>query len=236
MAEPIFSAYVTNLGKYNEGELVGEFLNFPCTTQDVQGLLKRIGIDGVRYEEIFITDYDSGILGLCDDLGEYESINELNYLAHLIEELSPEERDMLQVVLEWGEYSRSAQDLINLVQNLDCYSFHPGISDVEDLGRYYIDELGTLEVPEHLRYYIDYEAYGRDISMEIDGEFISEGYICNDGGFNEVYSGHEDIPDEYRVFEIPKATIRRKMEVYQEIVERAAKLRASDPPLERDER
>lgn len=47
----LFEAYITNLGKYNEGELVGETLKFPTTTEEVQGLLKRIGVDGVRYEE-----------------------------------------------------------------------------------------------------------------------------------------------------------------------------------------
>ena len=41
----IFEAYVTNLGKYNEGELVGETLKFPTTTEEVQALLKRIGVD-----------------------------------------------------------------------------------------------------------------------------------------------------------------------------------------------
>ena len=45
----LFEAYVTNLGKYNEGELVGEYLKFPTTPEEVQALLKRIGIDGVRY-------------------------------------------------------------------------------------------------------------------------------------------------------------------------------------------
>lgn len=236
MAEPIFSAFVTNLGRYNEGYLIGEFLNFPCTTQDVQGLLNRIGIDGVRYEEIFISDYDSNVFDLCSTLGEYENINELNYLAHLIEELSPGDLDTFKAVLEWGDHSGSAHDLINLVQNLDCYSYYPGISDAEDLGRYYVDELGTLEVPEHLQNYIDYESYGRDISLETDGEFISEGYIRNDGGYRELYSDHEDIPDECRVFEIPKATIRKKLEVYQEIVEQAAKIGAPAPALEFDAR
>ena len=43
----LFEAYVTNLGKYNEGELVGEYLKFPTTPEEVQALLKRIGIDGV---------------------------------------------------------------------------------------------------------------------------------------------------------------------------------------------
>ena len=53
----LFEAYITNLGKYNEGELVGETLKFPTTTEEVQALLKRIGVDGVRYEEFFITTF-----------------------------------------------------------------------------------------------------------------------------------------------------------------------------------
>lgn len=60
----LFEAYVTNLGKYNEGELVGETLKFPATTEEVQALLKRIGVDGIRYEEIFITSFDGDVLGL----------------------------------------------------------------------------------------------------------------------------------------------------------------------------
>lgn len=53
----LFEAYIANLGKYNEGELVGETLKFPTTTEEVQALLKRIGVDGVRYEEFFIEQY-----------------------------------------------------------------------------------------------------------------------------------------------------------------------------------
>ena len=73
----LFEAYVTNLGKYNEGELVGEYLKFPTTPEEVQALLKRIGIDGVRYEEIFITDFDGDVLGLYDHLGEYENMRKI---------------------------------------------------------------------------------------------------------------------------------------------------------------
>ena len=60
----LFEAYVTNLGKYNEGELVGETLKFPATTEEVQALLKRIGVAGVRCQEYFIISFDSDILGL----------------------------------------------------------------------------------------------------------------------------------------------------------------------------
>ena len=46
----LIEAYVTNLGKYAEyGVEAGETLKFPATTEEVQALLKRIGVDGVRY-------------------------------------------------------------------------------------------------------------------------------------------------------------------------------------------
>lgn len=59
MYEKILSAYVTNLGKYTEGELVGKWLDFPTTQTKINTVLKEIGIDGIRYEEIFITDYEA---------------------------------------------------------------------------------------------------------------------------------------------------------------------------------
>ena len=61
----LFEAYITNLGKYNEGRLVGETLKFPAATEEVQALLKRIGVDGVRYEEIFITSFDGDVFWAC---------------------------------------------------------------------------------------------------------------------------------------------------------------------------
>lgn len=60
----VFEAYITNVGKYAEGQLVGETLKFPATTEEVQSLLKNIGVDGVRYEEFFITAFDGDVMGL----------------------------------------------------------------------------------------------------------------------------------------------------------------------------
>ena len=60
----VFEAYITNLGKYAEGQLVGETLKYPATTEEVQSLLKNIGVDGVRYEEFFITAFDGDVMGL----------------------------------------------------------------------------------------------------------------------------------------------------------------------------
>lgn len=63
-----------------------------------------------------------------------------------------------------GDHTGSIQELINLTENLDCYDIYPDIHDHDDLGRYYIEELDAMQVPEHLRNYIDYEAYGGETS------------------------------------------------------------------------
>ena len=159
----LFEAYITNLGKYNEGELVGETLKFPTTTEEVQALLKRIGVDGVRYEEFFITSFDGDVLGLYDYLTEYENLDELNYLACLLSELDQGELEKFEAVIDSGEHTSSVADLINLAQNLDCYEFYPGVEDDETLGRIYVEDMEAIDVPEHLLNYFDYEAYGRDI-------------------------------------------------------------------------
>ena len=51
----LLEAYITNLGKYAEGQLVGETLKFATTAEEVQSLLKRIGEDGIRDDEVFKT-------------------------------------------------------------------------------------------------------------------------------------------------------------------------------------
>ena len=95
----LFEAHVTNLGKYNEGVLAGEPLSFPASPQAVQALLKDIGVDGIRYEEFFITSFDGDVLGLYDYLGEYENLDELNHLACLLSELPQSEIEKFEAAL-----------------------------------------------------------------------------------------------------------------------------------------
>ena len=219
----LFEAYVTNLGKYNEGALVGEYLKFPTTSDEVQALLKRIGIDGVRYEEIFITDFDGDVLGLYDHLGEYENLDELNHLACLLSELDQSELEKFEAIIDSGEYTGSVKDLINLTQNLDCFEFYSGITSDEELGRMYIEDFEALQIPEHLVDYIDYEAYGRDVRINEGGHFAPGGYVFNNNSrFIEHYSGREDIPDEHKVFSMPKLNIREQMAAYKEVIDRSS--------------
>ena len=220
----MLEAFVTNLGRYNEGCLDGEFLKLPATTEDVQALLKRIHVDGIRYEEIFITDYETEISGLYDCLPKYADLDELNYLAALLDDLDEGDREKFEAALAYGEHTSGLKELINLVQNLDCYEYYPGICDEDDLGRYMIDEMGAMEVPEYLENYIDYEAYGRDVSLEDGGTFTENGYIVDTGDrFVELYTDRDDLPDEYRIFAYPEPekSIRDTLKQYQQMIDAA---------------
>ena len=196
----VFEAYITNLGKYAEGQLVGETLKFPATTEEVQSLLKNIGVDGVRYEEFFITAFDGDVMGLYDYLTEYENLDELNHLAHLISELDSDEIETLEAALNKGDHTSSVAVIINLVHNLDCYSLHPGVTDDETLGRIYVEDMELLDVPDNVLPYFDFEAYGRDMRINEGGHFAPTGYLTRSGDFKEVYHGIEDIPAEHRIF------------------------------------
>ena len=55
-----FEAFVTNLGKYNEGMLIGEWVKLPTTEEEMQKVFERIGIGkqdefGQPYEAVSYT-------------------------------------------------------------------------------------------------------------------------------------------------------------------------------------
>ena len=161
-----FEAFITNLDKYNEGFLVGEWVEFPVTNEEMQEVFRRIGI-GRRYEEWFITDYDCPDAAIGKVLGEYESLSELNYLAGQIMELR-ESDDFWQAVLDLGENTGSVRELINLTENLDCFDYLPGVRNDYDLGYYWIEESGCYDTSNlgALANYIDYESLGVIFGMK----------------------------------------------------------------------
>ena len=120
-----FEAFVTNLGKYNEGALVGEWVKFPTTEEEMRKVFERIGIgstdeSGHGYEEWFITDYECPVHGVYDMLGEYESLDKLNYLASRIDEMDKWEQEKFVAIMESGcDEVSDLDDLINLTYNLD---------------------------------------------------------------------------------------------------------------------
>ena len=188
----IISAFIMNLGKYNEGELVGKWHDFPTTKEELTKTFREIGIDGVNYEEFFITDYDCIVDGIVDYLGEYSSLEEINFLAMKLSELSDYDLAKYEAVVETGEYCGSVKGLTNLADNIDCFDYMEDIINECDLGYYWVEDSGCYDTENLgvLSNYIDYERFGRDMRINESGEFTAGRYIRNNGDtFYEEYDG-----------------------------------------------
>ena len=166
--------FLTNLGRYNEGILMGEWVRLPVPAEKLDEILERIGING-EYEEYFITDYEASFVNL--NLSEYTSIEALNGFAARLDELESWEVEKLAAVLEYESVS-SITDIMDIIDHLDDFDILADVEDDEGLGRYYAEECCILNgLPETVQRYFDFAAYGRDIHLEGCGVFTSFGYV-----------------------------------------------------------
>ena len=196
---PCLEVFVTNLSKYVEGVLVGEWLSLPTDRETLMGVFNRIGLG--TGDEYFITEYNSSLQSISNCLGEHENINELNYLAGKIQELSQNgDLEKFSAALELGEETGSAKELINLAEHMDTYSLYPDITTEAEYGQYLVKECHALPILDNhpeIEMYFDFEAFGRDTVINESGTFTEAGYIVGGDSLSEVYHSPEDIPTEY---------------------------------------
>ena len=173
-----FEAFITNLGKYNEGELVGKWIKFPATEEELKKTFREIGIGsedefGVPYEEWFITDYDVYVDHLYRALSEYESLDTLNELAEAIEDMDEAKFETFQAALEYEAPSHTGE-VLGIIGKLGNYFHLPNVNSNSDLGWYLIHEVGETNIPDEYLKYIDYERYAED---RTNGLYTDHGYI-----------------------------------------------------------
>lgn len=168
--------FLTNLGKYNEGVLLGKWVEFPMTNDKFVEELHAIGVDGVQYEEYFFTDweYTHAMVNLDLDFGEYQSVQSINGAAEFLLELEKDGR--LEAFVAMTEVFGVP---VALTADYDDVSLYPDVHDDHDLGFYWVEESGIydLNAMGTLASYIDYERLGRDIRLESNGGFSAYGWL-----------------------------------------------------------
>lgn len=199
--QPEFKAFITNLGKYNEGELVGEWVEFPIDEDAFDAVLKRIGIGepnefGDVYEEWFVTDYDCNLNGFdWEELGEYPSYDTLQQYGELIENITDAE-----AINNIYEYTQDLEEAIDGYEN-GSYYYYPGVNTDSDLGYYYVDEMyggiDQLDLDTIERHF-DYEALGRELDFDMygeDDELTAGEYWCGDENASHTEIGEEFVAE-----------------------------------------
>ena len=187
----MLNIYIANLGKYNEGEMVGDWLELPASEEEIQEFMVKVGLgyydfkgdyiqgvekDGVIYEEYAIHDIECDFTSLYNEIGEYTSLELLNELAKKLEELDSDELEKLEAIIEYDGMG-GIEGLDSLIDELDNYILYADIESDYDLGYYWIEESGCYDIPSFLQNYIDYESFGRDIRLNGSGSFTKYGWI-----------------------------------------------------------
>lgn len=187
LSNPYIRIYLTNLGKYNEGELIGEWVDLPVS--DFSDVLRRIGINE-RYEEYFITDSETNIPGL--NISEYANLDELNDLAEQVKDLDEQQLLIMGAYLDAGETFENALDKCDDgTVYYDCYSD-------QDLGYELIDLIGSPSELDRdiIEMYFDYDGFGRDARINGDlEEYDDSSFSDQDFGYEivEIFGGIENL-------------------------------------------
>lgn len=189
------TGFITNLGLYNEGVLVGKYITFPITKAELQEALNEIGINE-EYEEWFFTDFDGEYpKNVYDILGEYTSISELNKIALALEKVNEAGvEEAFEAFLDNGYdfYSACANAIAG-------HYLYIGGSEHSDLGYYWIETMGGIEEmsEETLENYFDYESFGRDVRLEYYAEDdmpeTCGEYWCDDENASDYEIGTEVV-------------------------------------------
>lgn len=164
--------YVTNLRKYNNGKIIGEWVSLPC--EGLEEVLNKISNNG--NDELFISDYETDISNL--KISEYDDILQLNEIAEEIEEMREDELIAFQAYLE--QYANNMEQALEEVRQGN-YRIYYNCDNMEDVAYQVVNDCGLLDgVPETIKGYFDYEAYGRDLD-------INRTFIQIDNSFVELY-------------------------------------------------
>lgn len=166
--------FVTNLGKYNEGELIGEWITFPIDEDEENELFKRIGLNHLDdegnevitgYGEYFFTDWD------CDWVkSEFVTMEQANELA---EKLKYWDEETFLAAVAYDGFDSVIES------SPEDWILNPNIQSDRDLGYYYAIEVGCIDFhgQDALEYYFDFESYGRDLRINLNGNFTNYGWI-----------------------------------------------------------
>jgi antirestriction protein len=163
--------YVGTYGKYNSGSIEGAWIDVTELDKDeFYSKCKELHKDEEDPEFMF-QDWETIDL-LKDFISEGGTDKEFWELKEQIKDLSNEQIEALTAY----------QNLFGTIDVQDFEDRYYGhfegfFGDINSVfGQHMLEEMGELEnVPQHLRYYIDEEAYGRDLLINDFSEF--EGFV-----------------------------------------------------------
>ena len=191
----------------------GVWLDLPTTTEQVQASLRQIGISSDNPQALFISGYfaeEEKRFAIPYNMVLASSVDELNFLAARLETLSAGERAELNAALQAPQSDLSSIGKItDFPENVEYYVHLPDVHGPAQLGDYYLNRSGMVDMPEEWKGGIDTAQFGRYVAHQEQGVFTQYGYLVKSGDeWQKVHEG-QPVPEEYRVLSFPAPEILR---------------------------
>ena len=168
------------------------WLYLPMAQEEIDRALQRAGITDFADLQLKLEDTQlpNEVAVLLDM--ERESLVNLNSLAQATNDFSTDDIKKLGAVVTLAK-PQNAEQVKNLVENLDLFDFAPDAHSPAEYGKYMIQQSGHYEFDENLDEFYDYEGYAQQRMNEENGMFTDRGYTAYKGYFSleEVMEGSQ---------------------------------------------
>ena len=202
-----FAILINSRSRFETGEPGGVWLSMPTTKEQLHEAMRTVGITADNPQDFFINGYsdnENRHIALPYDMVCAADIDSLNLLAARIAQLDPAELPKLNAVLQQKQGFENIGQIIDFTYNVDYFVHILGVNTSRDLGDYYLNKSGMVQMPEEWKNGVDLAAFGKNAAEQEQGSFTPYGYLVKSGDEWERHFEGRELPEEYRIMSYPK--------------------------------
>jgi len=228
-----FSIMIGNRSRFEAGDPSGYWLDMPATKEQLQAAMQSVGITADNPQDFSIRGYSDDPekhIALPYEMVCAADVDELNFLAARLEQLDPAEVGKLNAALQQKNGLANIGQVIDFTYNVDFYVHIPEVHNYHDLGDYYLNQSGMVQMPEEWKGGIDLSTFGRNAAAQEKGAFTEYGYIVESGDEWERQFEGREVPEEYRIMSYPQPERGEQDKAYMDAAEtQQADAQAAEP-------
>ena len=210
----VFSIMIDNRAEAQSDGPHGYWLALPTTAEKLQEAMREIHISTDNPQDFFIAGFsypEDRHLAIPYDMVLAADVDELNFLAARLDTLDAAALAELNAALQnpRGGFESIGQ-IIDYADNVDYFVHLPDVQSPGQLGDYYLNRSGMVDMPEEWKAGIDVARFGQHIAQQEQGAFTPYGYLVRSGDeWQRVHEG-QPVPEEYRVMGFPQPEVLRE--------------------------
>ena len=224
-----FSIMIGNRSRFEAGDPSGYWLDMPATKEQLHEAMRNVGITADNPQDFSIRGYSDDPekhIALPYEMVCAADVDELNFLAARLNQLDPAEVGKLNAALQQKNGLANIGQVIDFTYNVDFYVHIPEVHTPRDLGDYYLNQSGMVQMPEEWKGGIDLSDFGKNAAAQEKGAFTEYGYLVESGDEWERQFEGREVPEEYKIMSYPQQERGEQDKAFMD----AAEAQQVDPP------